>query len=421
MTVDALSLLVGFVVGAAAAAGAILGVLWIRRGRDRMVAESVADVVRSQHSVDLDRLTEQWKAIFGALSRDALSRNTDDFLKLAKTQLDQRAAAGGETLDKKKELIDASLSAMAAAINTRLADLQQMTQTADKDRRESAGAIKSELTRATESTARLNQTTTELREALASPQRRGQWGERMAEDVLRAIGFVEGKNYRKQSTVEGGRRPDYTILLPDDLVLHMDSKFPLENYMRAIASADAAQAENHRGAFFRDVGKQIKAIASRDYINPAGGTVDCALMFIPNEQIYSYIHEHNTELFDEALRQRVILCSPLTLYAVLAVVRQAVSNFNLQKASHEILSLLAEFRKEWRLFGDVVDKMGRALKTATDQFELLSTTRSRQMDRKLDRIDDIQRKVGMESGEPSTPALGAAAESGGAAIPSPPS
>ena len=50
----------------------------------------------------------------------------------------------------------------------------------------------------------LTETTQSLREALSSTKARGQWGERMAEDVLRLAGFVEGVNYRKQHAIAGG-------------------------------------------------------------------------------------------------------------------------------------------------------------------------------------------------------------------------
>ena len=59
-------------------------------------------------------------------------------------------------------------------------------------------------------------------------------------------------------------------------------------------------------------------------------------MFIPNEQVYAFINEHDRLLLDDALRNRVILCSPITLYAILAVIRQAVENFNLEKTTEQI-------------------------------------------------------------------------------------
>ncbi len=53
-----------------------------------------------------------------------------------------------------------------------------------------------------EQTASLTSTAGSLWEALVNSRVRGQWGERMAEDVLRLIGFVEGVNYQKQRTIE---------------------------------------------------------------------------------------------------------------------------------------------------------------------------------------------------------------------------
>jgi DNA recombination protein RmuC len=80
-----------------------------------------------------------------------------------------------------------------------------------------------------EGLAELTQTTQGLREALSSSKARGQWGERMAEDVLQLAGFVEGIQYRKQTAVAGGTGiPDFTFLLPRGVVLYMDVKFPLE-------------------------------------------------------------------------------------------------------------------------------------------------------------------------------------------------
>ena len=66
---------------------------------------------------------------------------------------------------------------------------------------------------------------------LQVPKKRGEWGERMAEDILRLVGLVEGINYIKQKTLEGSSgRPDYTFFLPNSMKINMDVKFPLDNY-----------------------------------------------------------------------------------------------------------------------------------------------------------------------------------------------
>lgn len=134
------------------------------------------------------------KTAFAALSRDALSANTDDFLKLAKTSLERHTVQADQTLETKKKWIDARLG----DITGKLGELSKVIQSIDKQRVESHGSLKGQLEKITKATNRLQDTTGELHEALASPQQRGQWGERMAEDVLRLAGFIEGVNYVKQ-------------------------------------------------------------------------------------------------------------------------------------------------------------------------------------------------------------------------------
>ncbi len=157
--------------------------------------------------------------------------------------------------------------------------------------------------------AALASTTQQLREALASPKARGQWGERMADDVLRLAGLREGLNYRKQKALAGGTVPDVTFFMPRGLLLHMDVKFPIDNYLRFLGAGSDAEAATARTAFVRDVRNRVKEITTRDYIDPQA-TVDCVLLFIPNEAVYAFVHEHDPELADLALGQKVVLCSP---------------------------------------------------------------------------------------------------------------
>lgn len=379
--------IVGFVIGAVT----VYTIISLRGRRDKELTRQLIDDAQSHKTEELAAIVEQLKTAFGSLSRDALSQNTDDFLKLAKTKFEEQSTAGTGQLESKKKLIDATLVTM----NTKLTELTTLTQGIDKDRRESVGVIKTELAKTTDVTSKLRETTAKLREALASPQRRGQWGERMAEDVLRLADFVEGINYTKQAKVSSGEKPDFTFMLPKGLCLNMDVKFPLDNYLRALEADDAASERQFRSAFLRDVRQRIKDVTKRAYISPEDGTVDCVLVFIPNEQVYGYIHEHDATLLDDAMKEKVVLCSPLTLYAVLSVIRQGVDNFRLGQASQEILTLLVAFTAEWKKFCGVVDKTGKFLNRAVEEFENLQTTRTRMLDRQLDRIDDLRQAQGL--------------------------
>ena len=103
------------------------------------------------------------------------------------------------------------------------------------------------------------------------------------------------------------------------------------------------------------------------------------------------MQEHASQLLDEALAQRIIMCSPMTLFAVLAVVRQSVENFRMERTASEILGVLGDFTKQWDQFSEKMDSLGRGLNTVTKAYDELSGVRNRQLVRQLDRIDDLRR------------------------------
>lgn len=301
-------------------------------------------------------------------------------------RLDQRAAATTADVDGKKALIDAELQRMG----TTLEQVTDLVRRLDTERAQQLGEVREQLTGVTRTHAELASTTGALREALSSSQARGQWGERMAEDVLTAAGFKHGVNYVTQRTLPSGARPDVTFLLPDGLELHMDVKFPLSNYLVMLQASGEADAEVARKQFLRDVRDRIRELGSRGYIDRAGGTLDCVLAFLPNEQVYGYVHEQDPTLLDDALRQGVVLCSPSTLFAVLAVVRQSCDTVQLQRTSDEILGLLAGFSEQWDRYTEHVERLGKQLDTVGRTYGELAGVRRRQLEKQLDRVESLR-------------------------------
>jgi DNA recombination protein RmuC len=356
------------------------------------LAEELLLETETQKKADMDAVIENIKQSFGNLSLEALSRSTEEFLKLAKTRLESEREIGSKELDAKKGLIDQQLKQMTS----KLEDVSRVMSELEKDRIKKFGELASQLTIANQQSAALMQTTNLLREALASTKARGQWGERMAEDVLRLAGFIEDVNYFKQKSIDEARsRPDFTFLLPRDLKLNMDVKFPLDNYVRFLETDTDTEKARFRNDFLRDVKNRVKEVTSREYINPEQNTVDYALLFIPNEQIYSFIHEQDSTILDEGIKNRVIFCSPITLFAVLAVIRQAVDNFALEKTSNEILSLFGSFKNQWNEFLKKMDLLGKRIADAQKEYEALTTTRRRQLERPLNKIDDLRTQRGL--------------------------
>ncbi len=379
----------GFVLGAI--------ILWVIMSRQIKNAKALADELlrdsESRRQGELDRTLDIVKQAFGSLSAEALRKVNEDFLKMRDSMLQSDRAAHSQELDAKKGLIDAQLKVMSE----QLENAQSLMRELEKDRGVKFGQLDSSLKLQSEQVQSLLQTTGLLREALASSKARGQWGERMAEDVLRLAGFIEGINYSKQTTLAAsGSRPDFTFNLPNHLILNMDVKFPLDNYLRYLDSSADGDKARYRDLFVRDIRSHVKAVSTRDYINPDANTVDYVLLFIPNEQVYAFVHESDRDLLDEALSKKVIVCSPLTLYAVLAVIRQATDNFAFEKSSQEILLALAKFQKQWGKFIDGFEKLGGRLESAQKEFSDLMGTRRKQLDKVVEEIDTLRERRGLE-------------------------
>ena len=231
----------------------------------------------------------------------------------------------------------------------------------------------------------------------------------MAEDILRIVGMIENKNYIKQKTIEGSRsRPDFTFLLPNNLKVNMDVKFPYNQYKTYIETDNEVERDKAKKQFLNSVRGRIKEVTSRDYINPEDNTVDYVLVFIPIEQVYTFINEQDSTIIDDALKQKVILCSPLTLYAMLALIRQAIDNFNLQQSSRKIQELLGGFSKQWSKFIDSMKTVGDRLISTQKAYDEMIGARSRQLDRQVKAIDNINRADGISPnviGDDSLPEL----------------
>jgi len=412
----------------AAALGVALGLRLVRTGQTAhsdLVAE-LATVLAARQSQQVDGVVERVVAVAGEsfdsrlktgaaeldVRRDAIDlrmtgaqARIDEQLsgvvaslqaKVAEVDklVAERVTGLSETVDARVGGMSKNLGHQVTAMSGELAQVRTLVAQLQKERAQQHGQLVESLEAATRQQKVLADTTQHLREALANPQARGQWGERMAEDVLRTAGMREGVNYRKQKMIEGGTKPDFTFLLPDDRQLHMDVKFPVTNYLRHLEAPTDIEAAAYKDRFLRDVRDRVKELNGRGYA-AEDTTVGYLLLFIPNESVYGFIHENDMTLLDDALGQKVVLCSPTSLFAVLAVIRQAMDTFQVERATEEILECLSGFGEQWRKFSEQIDKVDRHISTLTASFGELSGARRRQLERQLDRIEDVRSRPGV--------------------------
>ena len=316
-------------------------------------------------------------------------------MSIAREQLGAHTNAADASLASRQQLIDAKLGEVQSGMQHELGQLSTLVQRLGEATSQRFGQVDSSLKAHTEITQSLAGTANSLREALASSNARGQWGERMAEDVLRLAGMQEKVNYFKRTAVDGDGKgiPDFTFVLPKGHVLFMDVKFPMASYLKYLEAGSDAERETYRATFVRDVRARVRELARREYAQTDDRpTVDNVLLFVPNESLAAFIHEADTTLIEEAMAQNIVICSPMTLFAFLGVIRQAFDNFMIEQTSKEILGLLGKFGQQWSKYTDQVDKVRKNFDMVSRSFDELATTRRRALEKPLDSIDTLRRR-----------------------------
>ncbi len=355
-----LVIFVGVILGAAAA-------FWVvRRESTRGIGDQIQAALRASHA---------------------------DFLALASQQLaTERAKQVGDLEARKGEIKQA-----IQGLEQQLAKYQQLMKEFEHDRARKYGSLEQQLTATTAETQRLHQTTAQLTSMLGNAKIRGQWGEKTAEDILRLCGLQPEVHYQKQRTTQLGR-PDFTFLLPHDQKLYMDVKFPLDNYIKLVNAGREEERQAYREQFLRDVRAHLKELERRDYAPVSQESPDYVVMFIPNEQVFGLVNEWMHDLIDEALKRRIIICGPSTLYAHIRLIAQMWETYHQARAVGDIAKTVNEFLKAYERFKERFGELGHQLEEAKNKYEEIVRTSYAQLDRKIERIEDYRRGQGLESG-----------------------
>ncbi|MBI2463110.1 MAG: DNA recombination protein RmuC [Candidatus Spechtbacteria bacterium] len=233
----------------------------------------------------------------------------------------------------------------------------------------------------------LRESTDNLRSILSNNQMRGHYGQEVAENLLRAVGFVKGQTYLVEQAQENTTtRPDFTILLPDKTKVNVDVKFPLDALLRFQESEKEVDKQHYLKQFTSDVKQKIKEVTTRDYINPEENTVDFVILFVPNEMVFSFIYDQLYDVWNEAMAKKVILAGPFSFTAILRMIFQAYRNFTYQTNIRQITNLFRQFEDEYEKYNKEVDTLGARIQSVQNQYQTVSVTRAKKLTSVVDKI-----------------------------------
>jgi len=274
--------------------------------------------------------------------------------------------------DNIKELVD--------KIYSELSKSQKKLEDTEKERIGEFSTLKAVLDEYKIITGGLKESTDNLKNVLSNNQLRGKYGEEVAENLLKSVGFVKGQNYTaNESQDTTSTRPDFTIFLPDKTKVNVDAKFPLQALIKYQESEDKQEKERYLREFTSDVKQKIKQITTRDYINPEEKTVDFVILFVPNEMIFSFIYDHLNEAWNEAMKKKVIMAGPFSFTAILRMIFQSYKNFKYQENLYDIIKLIKIFEQEYEKFNVAFDTLGIRIQSASNQYQTVAITRTKKL------------------------------------------
>ena len=303
------------------------------------------------------------------------------------TMADQKLGAEKKEIKTDLENKRSSIERLVKTIQQDLKESKEELNTAEKNRIGSFEALSTRLDDHKKLTQQLSVSTEGLKRILSNNQLRGQFGEQVADDLLKMAGFVKGVDYEfNKKQAQSGTRPDFAVFLPDGTRINVDSKFPYENLQKVTEATTDTQKKEFMKKFEQDVKEKIKQVTTRDYINPEDKTVDFVILFIPNEMIFSYIYDKMHEIWQGAMGKKVVFAGPFSFTAILRMIRQAYNNFKYQKNLQEVIGHVQMFEKEFEKFSTEFQKVGDRIQSLEKQYHDVSGTRMRQLTKRIDKV-----------------------------------
>lgn len=270
----------------------------IQAERDNLrvkVAEVERDIAgRDEKLTWVDRARQEMEQAFAALAAKALRESTGQVMSAAKDSIIKPLEVSLTKLDAQVRDLESKRAGAYGEMLTQLKDVQKAN---------------SELIRST----------TTLSEALRSSSTRGKWGELQLRRVVEMAGLTKHVDFVEQSQV-AGERPDMVVNLPNGGSLPVDAKAPMNAYLDSLnmPSGDAyrAKLEEHANA----LRSRIRDLGQKSYWKQFERAPEFVVMFIPVEACLSAAFEMKPDLLEYAIEQKVLVCSPVTLLALLKTV-----------------------------------------------------------------------------------------------------
>jgi len=217
----------------------------------------------------------------------------------------------------------------------------------------------------------LNDQTSSLVNALRAPQARGRWGEMQLRRVVEMAGMVEHCDFTEQASVtrDGATlRPDLVVRLAGGKQIVVDAKVSLAAYLDAVETRDPDVAARRMLAHARHLREHVKGLAAKEYWRAFEPTPEFVVLFIPGDAFLAPALELDRTLLEDAMAERILIATPTTLMAMLRTVAYTWQQEALTDHARSVFELGRDLYRRLGTLGGHVDKLGRSLTRAVDDY-----------------------------------------------------
>ena len=217
----------------------------------------------------------------------------------------------------------------------------------------------------------------------------GNWGELQVENILKKVGLKEGVGYDKEKNFKNedddNQRPDYIVNLPDGKNIIIDSKVSLTAYANYFNTKNSDEKKNLLKDHVKSVNNHVKSLSEKNYQNLELNQPDYILMFIANEPALGLALIEDSQIYDKALENNIIIVSTSTLLATLSTVAFMWKQDNQNKHALEIARQAGALYDKFCSFSDELIKVG-------SNIDSTKKTYSDAMKKLVDGKDNLVRK-----------------------------
>jgi len=316
----------------------------------------------------LEQARTQLADAFNALSAEALRKNNQSFLELARETLGAFQETAKGDLEKRQQAI----SEVVNPVKESLAKVDAQIHELEKTRVGAYESLQAQVRSLLETQQQLRAETGNLVKALRAPNVRGRWGEVQLRRVVEMAGMVDHCDFDLQSSVnleDGGMlRPDMVVKLPEGKMIVVDAKTPVAAYLDALDAPDDVTRAEQLTRHAAHVRAHIDALSRKAYWEQFDPAPEFVVLFLPGEMFFSAALERDPLLIEYGAEKRVILATPTTLIALLKAIFFGWRQQKLTANAQEISKLGRSLYERLSTMGGHIGKLGKNLGKSVESY-----------------------------------------------------